>query len=147
MFITFSERTNKMRDKLSISVFATIIIILSLCEVTFAQSIDLIWGEVFAEHGSIMMLVNRDTGTIIRANKQASRFYGYSIAELEGMNLEQLHVYSPSEVQREIISATTEGRNYLVFPQRLANGEVRTVMVHYHPTDGDGASVLFAVVN
>ncbi len=104
------------------------------------------WGTLFKRHGSIMLLVDVESGKIIDANQAAANFYGYSVAELQNMNIEHLHMYSPEEVAQERLAAAGEERNYFIFPHRLASGEVRTVEVNSYPID-EKQTLLFSVIN
>lgn len=104
------------------------------------------WEQVFKRHGSIMFLIDTESGTIIHANEAAAEFYGYSVEQLQSMNIDQIHVYSPEEVARERRAAAREERNYFVFPHRLASGEVRTAEVYSYPIDEE-QSLLFSVIS
>lgn len=104
------------------------------------------WGEVFDNHGSIMLLIEVDTGRIVNANQAASAFYGYSTEQLEMMNIGDLNVYSPEEIERERRAAAEQERNHFVFPHKLASGEIRTVEVFSYPT-GEDKTVLFSIIN
>lgn len=104
------------------------------------------WGTVFERHGSIMFLVEVESGKIIAANQAAAAFYGYSIAELQNMNIDQLHMYSPDELAKERLAAADEERNYFIFPHRLASGEIRTVEVSSYPIDEE-QTLLFSIIN
>ena len=105
-----------------------------------------LWGTVFNKHGSIMLLVEVDSGKIIDANQAAAAFYGYSVAELQNMNIEQINMYSAEEVAEERLAAASEERNYFIFPHRLASGEIRTVEVSSYPTDEE-QNLLFSIIN
>lgn len=103
------------------------------------------WEMVFQRHGSIMLLIDTESGQIVNANEAAAAFYGYSVEELQSMSIQRIHLYSPDDVARERRAAANEERNYFVFPHRLANGEIRTVEVHSYPVDEEQA-LLFSVI-
>ena len=46
----------------------------------------------------------------------AAAFYGYSVAQLTGMALDQINLLSHDEYLIEQAEANAEDRNYLVFP-------------------------------
>lgn len=124
-------------------------IVFSLCAGPVTASIPIgedFWGTAFDRHGSIMFLIEVESGKIIAANQAAAGFYGYTVEELENMNIEQIHMYSPNEVALERLAAASEERNYFIFPHRLANGEVRTVEVSSYPIDEE-QTLLFSVIN
>ena len=107
---------------------------------------DDLWEKGFNNHGSIMLLIDTESGKILKANQAAATFYGYSVDQLQKMNIAQIHMYSPEEVERERLAAASEERNHFIFPHRLASGEVRTVEVHSYPIDEE-QSLLFSVIN
>lgn len=104
------------------------------------------WEQMFNRHGSIMFLIDTESGAIVAANEAAAEFYGYSAGQLQGMNIDQIHMYSPEEVARERRAAAREERNYFVFPHRLASGEVRTVEVYSYPIDEE-QTLLFSIIS
>ena len=76
------------------------------------------WGTAFHRHGSIMLLVEVESGRIIEANEAAATFYGYPAEELRNMNIEQINMYSPADVAQERLAAASEERNYFIFDHR-----------------------------
>ncbi|GAB6059074.1 hypothetical protein JCM31598_21910 [Desulfonatronum parangueonense] len=102
--------------------------------------------EMFVRHGSIMLLIEEQTGEIIDANEAASDFYGYSRAQLRSMSIQQINIFSPEEIRREMEAATRQERNYFVFEHRLADGETRTVEVTSWPIQYGDETVLFSIV-
>lgn len=104
------------------------------------------WGTAFHRHGSIMLLVEVESGRIIEANEAAATFYGYPAEELRNMNIEQINMYSPADVAQERLAAASVERNYFIFDHRLASGEVRTVEVNSYPID-DEETLLFSVIH
>ncbi len=102
--------------------------------------------DMFEKHGSIMLLVEVETGAIHYSNQAAAAFYGYSVEQLQSMNIQEINMLSPSEIEAERRAAALEERNYFTFPHRLANGEVRTVDVYSWPFQIEGTSMLFSIV-
>lgn len=82
-----------------------------------------------AEHTSVIMLIDPDSGRILDANRAAADFYGYDRAALRRMTIQDINVFDPDEVAEERRRAATEKRNHFIFPHRLADGRVRTVEV------------------
>ena len=70
-------------------------------------------------HGSVMLIINPNTGEILYANESASDFYGYSIGELQSMSISELNVLSEVEIFSEMQDATKENRNYFVFKHNI----------------------------
>jgi PAS domain S-box-containing protein len=102
--------------------------------------------RMFRRHSAPMLLVDPETGHIQNANAAAASFYGYSIAELTGMSVDDLNELSEAEIARERERAEREDRNHFVFEHRLASGEVRTVEVHSSPVELDSEDLLFSIV-
>lgn len=99
-------------------------------------------------HGSIMLLIDSDTGMILDGNKAAEDFYGYPLDILRIMNIDQINVLSPEEVKAERDLALKEKRNYFIFKHKLKNGEIKDVEVYSYPIQlENGTSVLFSIVH
>jgi len=103
--------------------------------------------NMFAGHDSIMLLIDSDTGRIIDANASASKFYGYSVAELCSMNIDSINKLLPGQIQNEYKHAADQQKNYFVFPHQLSNGEERLVEVHSSPIEYKGKKILFSIIN
>lgn len=104
-------------------------------------------AKFFEEYGTVMLVVEPETGAIRQANRAAAKFYGFSIAQLEKMNINQINALDVEEIQLEMSLAKLENRNYFLFPHRLADGKIRTVEVHSWPLETDkGEVLLFSVI-
>ncbi|KZN52308.1 hypothetical protein N476_11765 [Pseudoalteromonas luteoviolacea H33] len=104
-------------------------------------------AQVFDNHSAVMLLIEPDSGKIVRANQAAADFYGYNKAQLESLYIQEINQFSPQQVEKERLSALNEGRNYFIFQHRLANGENRTVSVYSSPfMDKNGEALLFSVI-
>ena len=103
--------------------------------------------QMFAQHSSPMLLIEPESGAIVDANQAASQFYGYTIEQLNDMNIAVINANSPAQVTDELTLAAREQRNYFVFPHRLADGSLRTVEVHSSPMSLDGRIILFSIIH
>lgn len=104
-------------------------------------------ARFFEEYGAPMLVIEPQSGAIRQANQAASVFYGYSIQQLESMNIQQINALDIDDVKLERELAEQENRNYFIFPHRTAAGEIRTVEVHSWPLKSDkGETLLFSVV-
>ena len=99
-------------------------------------------SKTLNEHNSIMLLIEPESGAIVDANEAAARFYGYGLARLRSMRIQDINTLGPDEVAIERRRAEAEKRNYFIFPHRLANGELRTVEVYSAPLAGTGGRTL-----
>ncbi|MEI6179846.1 MAG: diguanylate cyclase [Chloroflexales bacterium] len=103
--------------------------------------------HMFERHHAIMLLVEPHSGLIVDANPAATQFYGYPLATLRQMNIEQINCLLPEQTAAERERALAEKRNYFIFPHRLANGEIRTVEVHSSPIEIGAQTLLFSVIH
>jgi len=103
--------------------------------------------QVFDEHSAVMLVVEPQTGEIVFANKAAAEFYGYSVAELQTMQIQQINIFTEQQVAQERQAALSKGQNYFVFKHRLANDETRTVSVYSAPFELDNRQLLFSIIH
>ncbi len=126
----------------------TLIIGLSMGSFTYGNSIHYEVDDLFQNHGSIMMLIDSDTGTILDTNQAAESFYGYSLEELKSMNIDQINILSPEDIKTEMDLASKEKRNYFIFKHKLKNGDIKDVEVYSYPiTIENEKSVLFSIIH
>jgi diguanylate cyclase (GGDEF)-like protein/PAS domain S-box-containing protein len=129
--------------------YLALIILILLCNYTIIQ------GEMneqninldINEHGSVMLIINYESGQIVMANQAAVEFYGYSLDELTGMTIDNINTLSTSEVQYEMALAKTEQRQYFCFKHQLKSGEIREVDVYSSPVTIDGEIYLFSIIH
>lgn len=107
---------------------------------------DRFYQDLFHEHGSVMLLIEPESGAILHANHAAAAFYGYTLEELESMAIQQINTLTPEETAQERMAASREERNYFVFRHRLASGDIRTVEVHSYPVRHQNQPLLFSMV-
>jgi signal transduction histidine kinase/ABC-type amino acid transport substrate-binding protein/FixJ family two-component response regulator len=77
-----------------------------------------LFRSMFENHQAVMLLISPETGKIIRANRAAHKFYGYSAQEFENMTI------------------------YLLASQRI-----RDVEVHSSPILLKGKTILFSIIH
>ena len=99
------------------------------------------------KHNAIMLLIDPISGQIIESNQAAQLFYGYSVTEMNGLNIQDINILPPAEIAQERQLALHEERNYFIFPHRLASGEIRTVEVHSSPIIWKNGHVLFSIIH
>jgi PAS domain S-box-containing protein len=103
--------------------------------------------RMFEMHSAPMLLIDPDTGDIVRANHSASDFYGYDSAVLSLMTMCELCLLPPEQVLREMRTALSGKRKCRVYRNRLKNGEIRSVEVHASPVEIEEKPYLFAVIH
>jgi len=94
--------------------------------------------NLFESHSAVMLLVDPEDGRLVDANPAAVAFYGYEREALTTLNIAAINQGSER--------ASPGDRQRVVFPHRLATGEVRTVEVRSTQVDVDGRPLLFSIV-
>lgn len=105
-----------------------------------------VYGEVFARHPSVMLLVDPCDGRLMDANQAAERFYGWSRRILLSMTIHDINVLERDQVTAEMAAAHRDQRNYFEFRHRLASGEVRDVDVYSGAVDTGERTLLASVI-
>src|ERR1035437_32048 len=100
------------------------------------------------EHNNAVILqVDPATGQILDANASACRFYGWSYEALCSMKIEHINQLKPDQIAAERLAALHQQLNYVVFPHRLASGDIKTVEVHSTPVTVEGREILVSIVH
>lgn len=102
----------------------------------------------FDAHGSVVLLVNPDDGSIVYANTAAEALYGYTKAALTEMNISEINTLSKPQIKAEMEKAVQESRNYFEFIHRKADGTPISVEVYSYPIQmTSGEQLLFSIVH
>ncbi len=110
-----------------------------------AKDIDI--QKFISNKKDIMFLINPINGEIVKANKKAALFYGYSLKNLENMNIKDINAFTKKQVQDEMRKAKAEKRNHFIFNHKLKNGDIKKVVVHSYPIIFDKKRVLFSIIH
>lgn len=102
--------------------------------------------RIFDESGSVMLLIDAETGNIATANGAASRFYGYTRAELAKMNIRQINQITEDELKEDSSRAIEAQRSHILRQHRLANGKLRDVEVSVSTIQVGGRALFFSIV-
>jgi len=116
-------------------------IILSINTVYASDDVDM-----FMNHGSVMLIIDPNSGEIVFANQSASDFYLYSVEELLEMNINELNILTSEEIKTEMEMARIEARNYFEFIHQLADNSLRYVEVYSYPINYQGQMMLFSII-
>ncbi|MCV6608628.1 MAG: PAS domain-containing sensor histidine kinase [Campylobacterales bacterium] len=103
-------------------------------------------SEYFEDNGLILLLIDPNTGKIIKGNKSAEKFYGYSKSKLQSMKIQNINQFTQQQVKEEIIKAKKEKRNHFIFRHKLANGKIKKVEVYSHPFMYEGKKILLSTI-
>ncbi len=105
------------------------------------------YQQLFARNGAIQLLIDPQTMAIVDANPAACAFYGYPLATLTGMTIDEINMLSSEELADELANAAEEQRAYFFFRHRRASGEIRDVEMHSGPISIGGRQYLYAIVH
>jgi len=100
--------------------------------------------SMFERHGSIMLLVEPETGRILDANLAAERFYGRTKDELRSLSMQEIRAAPPESGEADGIAGKDA---FYTSPHQVAGGETRIVEMHTSPIAMQGRTVLFSVIN
>ncbi|HOV89957.1 MAG TPA: ABC transporter substrate binding protein [Syntrophorhabdaceae bacterium] len=100
--------------------------------------------EFFRNHGTIMLIIDPVTGTILDANEQAKLYYGYQ--NLIGKKIQEINTLTEEEVKSEMEKASKEKKNFFNVRHRLSNGDIRDVEVYSYPIIIKNKKFLFSVI-
>ncbi len=104
------------------------------------------YRQMFEGNRAIKLLIDPATGAVVDANPAAAAFYGYPAERLRAMRVTDLNALPPEEVQEAMEHALQGGQGTLVFPHRLASGEIRYMEVHTAPVELRGRPLLYSIL-
>ena len=105
------------------------------------------YHDMFETNTAVKLLINPDSGAIVRANPAAAAFYGWPVEVLETMNISQVNTLSAEQINVQMTLAASSDRTCFNFSHRLASGEVREVEVHASPMGSGKHKLLFSIIH
>ena len=105
------------------------------------------YRRFFENSSSVMLIIDPASGQIIDANQAASRYYGWSQGELCSMNIAQINILSPAELQHEMQRAGSKQYDCFLFRHRLADGSIRDVESFSGPIDIGDRPCLYSIIH
>ncbi len=88
------------------------------------------YRSLFDHSAVAMLLIDEATGAIVDANEAATRYYGWSKAELTARKISDINTLTPAEIQERMAAVQAGGANHFQFRHRRSNGEIRDVEVY-----------------
>jgi PAS domain S-box-containing protein len=88
------------------------------------------YRTVFETHSAVKLFVDPDNGAIIDANQAAALFYGWSIEELKGMNLNQINVVGNNYVIEVLQKIKSGDQTHFELKHRLKNGDISDIELY-----------------
>jgi len=115
--------------------------------VTALQESELNYRKLFEDHSAAKIMVNPQNGNIIKANKAAAGFYGWTVEQLEKMNIKQLSLTDP-EILDDRLKMWSKGKgNHFEGVHRLASGDKRNIEVFSSKIKFLGAECTHAIIH
>lgn len=104
-----------------------------------------LYRMVFENYKTAMLLIDPDTGDILKANKAAVKYYKYAKEKLLSLNIKDICILAPEQIDKEM--QQTKSEKISCFTHRLADGELREVEVYSFPIQVDSRILLFSIIN
>jgi PAS domain S-box-containing protein/putative nucleotidyltransferase with HDIG domain len=102
--------------------------------------------KMFEEHSAIKLVVDVDTGNITDANQSAADFYGYSIAKLRTMRIQEITNLSSEEFGDRMQQVRLSGKKQFLSQHRMADGSLRDVEVFTNAIESGGKELFFSII-
>jgi PAS domain S-box-containing protein len=106
-----------------------------------------LYRQMFVDHSAIMLLLDPVSGAIIEANPAASKFYGYSVNELQSMNISEINMLGIEKtgvIGQEVLNRT---QNCFELKHRISSGQIRDVEIHSVPIIVKGRTLLYSIIH
>lgn len=105
------------------------------------------YRQMFESNMAIKLVINPDKFIIEDANPAAANFYGYSIQQLQGMDLAKINILSRDTLDALIQQTREQNLGFYSCPHRLANGEIRFVEVRDGLMEIDERTLCYSIIN
>ena len=105
------------------------------------------YRALFDNNATAMLILDPETGAIVDSNPAARSFYGWTQAQLAGMNIGQINTLPPAELKAQLARALVQQSPVFEFRHRRADGSVRDVEVHSASVRIRGRSLLYSIVH
>lgn len=97
-------------------------------------------------HSAAMLFIEPDSGRIVFANPAATRFYGYTQAELLDMSIQDINMIDQPAMKIPSGQSSEDGQPFITLPHRLKSGEIKMVDVFSSFIEYESRSVLFSII-
>ncbi|HCU06950.1 MAG TPA: hypothetical protein DIC42_05170, partial [Holosporales bacterium] len=103
--------------------------------------------NIFHNHSAVKIIINPENGNIVEANLAAANFYGWTIAELQQMNLSQINALPPEQLKKEMEKARALKKIQFEFKHRKADGSIIDVEVFSSKIVFDNKDFLHSIIH
>lgn len=105
------------------------------------------YRALFKDNQTVMLLMDPETLEIIDANDAACKYYGWTFKEITNKNLYKITYLPEDELKKAIEESKNKIKNYFLFKNKLANGEIRDVEVYSCPISFEEKILIYLIVN
>ncbi len=102
--------------------------------------------DIFRKHNAVMLLIEPETGRILDANPTAKNFYGYSLEQIQGMNIAEISPLLGNQLTGGEMRVLGGGNSPFISPHKLTSSEIRIVESYSSPVTLNGKTVLFTIL-
>ncbi|MGM0566363.1 MAG: PAS domain S-box protein [Bacteroidota bacterium] len=102
---------------------------------------------LFREHSAVKLIINPANGAITEANNAAADFYGWTVEELEQMNIFQINTLPPNKINEEMEHALENRKTIFEFKHRKADGSICNVEVFGSRVQMEGKAYIHSIVH
>ncbi len=106
-----------------------------------------LFRSLFDDHSAVKLLVDPLSGAIVDANRAAEAFYGWPLATLKNMRIQDINPLTEDEIQTEMAAAPERQRSYFEFRHRRADGQERDVAVFRSTIVVHGRQLLHDIIH
>lgn len=106
-----------------------------------------LYGSLFRDSHTIMLIIDPGDGSIVDANRAAVRFYGYPARMLKTMRIGDINLLDDGPLRAKMKQAAREEKRRFHFRHRLAGGAIRDVEVASGPILLGGRKLLYSIVH
>lgn len=90
---------------------------------------DSFFVNYFETNTAPMLIISTETKDILKANKSAVEFYGYTRDVLQSMNISEINIMPFDEIESKMEKAKDKISNIFEFQHKIASGEIKFVKV------------------
>lgn len=101
--------------------------------------------DIFKKHNAVMLLIEPETGRILDANPATTKFYGYSLEQLQRMNIAEISPLLGNQLTAGEMRVLGGGNSPFISPHKLASGEIRIIESYLSMVTLNGNAVLFSI--
>jgi PAS domain S-box-containing protein len=105
------------------------------------------YSTLFNNRYVVMLLIDPETGQILKANPAACSFYGYNSEQFASLGICDVNTLPQQDILQKMEQALKMEGSLLPFRHRLANGEIRDVEVYSSPILIEERKLLYSIVH